>query len=72
MNNHGRNGMSPNNGGNVPGLVTGEKAESRAGFAQNVRREKALGKSDKRAEGVAYGESYLGIDKMERADRRKK
>jgi len=61
-----KNGMSPNNSGNVPGLVTGEKAESRAGFAQNVRREKDLGKSNKRAEGVAYGESYLGIDKMER------
>tara|TARA_R110000850_G_scaffold32083_3_gene87905 strand:- start:503 stop:694 length:192 start_codon:yes stop_codon:yes gene_type:complete len=63
--------MSPNNGA-TPKLVTGAKAESRAGFAQNVRREKDLGKSDKRAEGVAYGESYLGIDKMERDDRRKK
>jgi len=63
-----RNGMSPNNG-SVPKLVTGARAESRAGFAQNVRRERDLGKSEKRATGTAYGESYLGIDKMERDDR---
>ena len=68
----GRNGMSPNGHGNIPGLVTGPKAESREGFAQNVRREEALGKSKKRAMGTAYGESYLGIDKMERDDRRKR
>ena len=70
--NKGKNGMSPNNHGKTPGLVTGERAESKAGFAQNVRRERDLGKSESRAVGTAYGESYLGIDKMERNDRRKK
>ena len=66
------NGMSPNNKGTAPSLVTGARAETRAGFAQNIRREKDLGKSNKRAVGTAYGESYLGIDKMERDDRKKK
>jgi len=63
--------MSPNNGA-APKLVRGARAESRAGFAQNVRRERDLGKSEARSRGVAYGESYLGIDKMERDDRRKR
>lgn len=52
-------------------LVRGEKARTRKGFAENMEREKELGKSKKRQVGTAYGEAYLGIDKAERRDRTK-
>jgi len=59
--------------GKVAKLVKGPKAETRAGFHENIVRERELGKSPKRAVGTAYGESYLGIDDMERrANKRKK
>lgn len=53
----------------VKKLARGEKAITRKGFAENMKREKELGKSKKRQIGTAYGEAYLGIDKMERKDR---
>jgi len=59
--NSGRNGMSPNNAGSAPKIVRGEKASTGEGFAQNMRREKDMGKSNKRAEGMAYGEAHLGM-----------
>lgn len=57
-----------------PKLVKGPKAKSRKGFAENIKREKDMGKSKKRAVGTAYGEAYLGIDKLEKkaAKRRKR
>jgi hypothetical protein len=60
------------NKGVAPKLVKGAKAETKKGFAQNIKREKMLGKSEKRAVGTAYGESYLGIDKMEKAAAKRK
>lgn len=51
-------------------LVRGAKARTAPGFAENIKREKALGKSEKRAVGTAYGESYLGIDDLERLRRK--
>lgn len=54
----------------VEKLVTGPKARTRKGFAENMKREKELGKSKKRQAGTAYGEAYIGIDDLERkADR---
>lgn len=55
----------------TPKLVTGPKAKTRAGFSENIQREKSLGKSEKRAVGTAYGEAYLGIDDLEKMRRRK-
>lgn len=55
----------------VKKLVRGEKAITRKGFAQNIERERELGKSPKRAVGTAYGEAYLGIDKAEHKNRMK-
>ena len=56
----------------APKLVRGAKARTKAGFAENMKREKALGKSKKRAVGTAYGEAFLGIDKLERAAAKRK
>lgn len=51
---------------NTPRLVKGRKARTRKGFDENIKREESLGKKPKRAVGTAYGEAYLGIDKMEK------
>jgi hypothetical protein len=56
----------------LPKLVRGPKAKTRAGFHENIERERALGKSPKRQAGTAYGEAYLGIDDLERKDRHKR
>lgn len=56
----------------VSPLAKGKKAVTPKGFAENIKREKELGKSKKRAVGTAYGEAYLGIDKMEDKKRKKK
>lgn len=57
----------------TPKLVRGPKARTRKGFAENIKREEKLGKGKKRAVGTAYGEAYLGIDKLEKnAAKRKK
>lgn len=55
----------------VPKLVKGQKARTNKGFQENIKREKALGKSEKRAVGTAYGEDYLAYDK-DKARARKK
>lgn len=56
----------------VPKLAKGKKAVTRKGFSENIKREKMLGQSTKRAVGTAYGEAYLGIDKMEKKAAKKK
>lgn len=53
-------------------LVKGPKAKTRKGFSKNVETMEKSGKSKKRALGTAYGEAYLGIDDMEKKDRKKK
>lgn len=47
-------------------LAKGPAARSEKGFAQNIKREKELGKSDKRAVGTAYGEAHLAIDRAKK------
>lgn len=56
----------------VPKLARGKKAVTKKGFSENIKRERMLGKSTKRAVGTAYGEAYLGIDKMEKKAEKKK
>ena len=55
----------------TPKLVKGPQARTREGFSENVKREKSLGKSEKRAVGTAYGEAYLGIDDLNRLRRKR-
>ena len=38
-------------------LIKGEKAKTRAGFSENIRREMNSGKSQKQAVAIAYSES---------------
>lgn len=50
-------------------LTRGAKARSPKGFADNMKREKELGKSKKRQVGTAYGEADLAIDSARRKKR---
>lgn len=56
----------------IPKLIRGPKARTAKGFAENIKREKELGQTRKRAVGTAYGEAYYGIDDLERAARERK
>lgn len=56
---------------NTPKLVKGQKARTNKGFQENIKREKSLGKSEKRAVGTAYGEDYLAYDKSKAKARKK-
>lgn len=40
-----------------PPMIRGEMARTNAGFQENISREKALGKSMKESEAIAYGEA---------------
>lgn len=55
-----------------PPLIRGKEARSNAGFQENISRERALGKSMKRAVGTAYGEADLARDKAKKKAKAKK
>ena len=53
-------------------LVKGEKARTRAGFSENVRREVKEGKPQKQAVAIAYAESRKGKKIKKKAKKKKK
>ena len=47
-------------------LVKGEKAKTKKGFSENVRREKSEGKSTKQSVAIAYSEAREGKKKAKK------
>ncbi len=46
-----------------PPIIRGKEADTNAGYQENVSREKAMGKSMKQSEAIAYGEMRASYKK---------
>jgi len=53
-------------------LVKGEKAKSKKGFGENIKKEMKAGKPQKQAVAIAYSEAKEGKKKAKKAKKAKK